>query len=188
MNSTHIITEGFYVKAAIIHQLKCMCVPDCAYMKTMFINFIYISLYDITLMQNILYQSKREVAVWKRLRCPQRTWWQIVATPYTGFSIFEGAPGCLGFFMIKLSHSPLKVYFQITWHQCVWLVTTVCLTLPHRFPPNEQMTSLNVSLWWRHNVYLWYHNNGGLHPRPHLNVAGLVVNNGISNTIVLEIP
>ena len=53
----------------------------------MLINSIHLSLYDISLTQNILYQIKRDVAVWKRLGCPQRnqrTWWQIVATPYTG--------------------------------------------------------------------------------------------------------
>ena len=35
----------------------------------------------------ILCQVKRDVAAWKRLGCPQgnqRTWWRIVATPYTG--------------------------------------------------------------------------------------------------------
>ena len=50
----------------------------------MFINSIHISLYDISLTQNILYQIERGVAVWKILGCPQRnqrTWWQIVATP-----------------------------------------------------------------------------------------------------------
>ena len=53
----------------------------------MFTNSIHISLYDISLTQNILYQIKRDVAVRKILGCPQRnqrTWWQIVATPYTG--------------------------------------------------------------------------------------------------------
>ena len=85
MISTHIRIEGFCVKTAIIHQLKRLCVPDCAYTESMYINFIHISLYDISLVQNILYQIKRDVAVWKRLRCPQRkqrTWWKIVATPY----------------------------------------------------------------------------------------------------------
>ena len=41
------------------------------------------------LLQNIVYQIKRDVAVWKRLGCPQRkqqTWWQIVAAPYTGLA------------------------------------------------------------------------------------------------------
>ena len=87
--STHIRTEGFYVKTAIIHQSKRLCGPDCAYMDNMFINFIHISLYDIFLMQEILYQIKGDVAVWKSLGCPhrkQRTWWQIVATPYTGLA------------------------------------------------------------------------------------------------------
>ena len=87
--STHIRTEGFYVKTAIIQQLKRLCVPDCTYTESMFINVIHISLYDISLMQNIVYQIKRDVAVWKGLGCPQRkqrTWWQIVATPYTGLA------------------------------------------------------------------------------------------------------
>ena len=81
--------KGFYVKTAIIHQLKCLCVPDCAYTESMFINFTHISLYDISLTRNILYQIKKDVTVWKRLGCPQRkqrTWWQIVETPYTGLA------------------------------------------------------------------------------------------------------
>ena len=53
--STYIRTEGFYVKTAIIHQLKCLCIPDCAYTESIFTNFIHISLYDISVMQNILY-------------------------------------------------------------------------------------------------------------------------------------
>ena len=87
--STHIRTEGLYVKTTIIYQLKRLCVPDCAYTENMYINSIHISLYDISLTQNILDQIKRNVAVWKRLGCPQRnqrTWWQIVATPYTGLA------------------------------------------------------------------------------------------------------
>ena len=87
--STHIRTEGLYVKATIIYQLKRLCVPDWAYTEHMFINSIHISLYDVSLTQNMLYQIKRDVAVWKKLGCPQRnqrTWWQIVATPYTGFA------------------------------------------------------------------------------------------------------
>ena len=93
--STYIRTEGFYVKTAIIHQLTGLCVPDCAYTESMFIYFIHISLYDISLMQNILYQIKRDMAVWKRLGCPQRkqrTWWQIVATPYTGSACVTNFP------------------------------------------------------------------------------------------------
>ena len=53
--STHIRTEGLYVKTTIIYQLKWLCVPDCAYTETMFINSMHISLYDISLTQNILY-------------------------------------------------------------------------------------------------------------------------------------
>ena len=85
--STHIRTEGLFVKTTVIYQLKRLCVPDCAYTENMFINSIHISLYHISLTQNILYQIKRDVAVWMRLGCPQRnqrTWWQILATPYTG--------------------------------------------------------------------------------------------------------
>ena len=59
MISTHIRTEGLYVKTTLIYQLKRLCVPDCAYTKNMFINSIHISLYDISLTQNILYQIKR---------------------------------------------------------------------------------------------------------------------------------
>ena len=87
--STHIRTEGLYVKTTITYQLKWLCVPDCAYTENIFINSIHVSLYDISLMQNISYQIKRDMAVWKILRCPQRnqwTWWQIVATPYTGLA------------------------------------------------------------------------------------------------------
>ena len=87
--STHMRTEWLYVETTIIHQLKRLCVPDCVYTENMFINSIHISLYDISITQNISYQIKRDVAVWKRLGCPQRTqrtWWQIVATPYTGLA------------------------------------------------------------------------------------------------------
>ena len=59
MISTHIRTEGLYVKTTIIYQLKRPCVPDCAYTENMFINSIHISLYDIPLTQNILYQKRR---------------------------------------------------------------------------------------------------------------------------------
>ena len=78
------------VKTTIIYQLKRLCVPFCACTENIFINSIHISLYDISLTQNILYQIKRDVAVWKRLGCPQRnqrTWWQIVATPYAGLAL-----------------------------------------------------------------------------------------------------
>ena len=44
---------GAYVKTAIIHHLKCLCVPDCTYMESMFINFIHMSMYTISPMQTI---------------------------------------------------------------------------------------------------------------------------------------
>ena len=53
------------------YQLKRLCVPDCANTENMFINSIHISLYDISLTQNILYEIKRDVAVWNRLGWPQ---------------------------------------------------------------------------------------------------------------------
>ena len=81
------------VKTAIIFQWKCLCVPDYTNTESMLINFIQISLYTISLMQAIVYQSKickRCVAAWKRLGClqrMQRNWWKIVATPYTQFRV-----------------------------------------------------------------------------------------------------
>ena len=69
VGDVHIIrTEGLYVKTTLIYQLKRLWVPDCAYTENMFINSIDISLYDISLTQNILYQIG--VALWKRLGYP----------------------------------------------------------------------------------------------------------------------
>ena len=56
--STHIRTEGLYVKTTIIYQLKRQCVPDYVYTENMFINSIHISLYDISLTQNIYIKLK----------------------------------------------------------------------------------------------------------------------------------
>ena len=96
---TQVGIVGFFVKTAMIHQLKRLCVPDCTYTESMFINFISRSLYSISPMQTILYELKRDMAVWKRLGCPQRTWWQIVATPYMGLRelarhILKTIPDC----------------------------------------------------------------------------------------------
>ena len=85
----HIRKEGLYNKTTIVYQLKRLCVPDCAHTENIFINSIHISLHDISLTLCILYQIKRDVAVWKILGCPQRnqrTWWQILATPHTGLA------------------------------------------------------------------------------------------------------
>ena len=65
----HIRIIRFYVKTAKIHQLKCLCVPDCTYLESMFINFIHIIQYSISSMQTILYKLKRDAAVWKRRGC-----------------------------------------------------------------------------------------------------------------------
>ena len=64
--NTNIRTVGFCVKTVIILQWKCLCVPDCIY-TSMFINFIQMSLYNVSPMQVILYEFKRVVVVWKRL-------------------------------------------------------------------------------------------------------------------------
>ena len=58
MISTDIRAEGFYVRTTIMHQLNRLCVPDCAYTESMLINFIDISLYDISVMENFFYQIK----------------------------------------------------------------------------------------------------------------------------------
>ena len=55
--------------------------------KSMLMNLTQIRLCNIFATQAILYQFKRDVAAWKRLGCPQRTWWQIVAMTYTGFRL-----------------------------------------------------------------------------------------------------
>ena len=73
-------------------QWKRLCVSDCTYMKSMLINFIQMSLCKISPMQVILYQFKKDAAAWKRLGCPQRikrTWWQIVATLFMRFKVFQ---------------------------------------------------------------------------------------------------
>ena len=93
MTSTHIKTEVFYFQTAIIHQLKRLCVPECAYTESMILNFIHVSLYDISLMQNISYQIKRDMTVWKRLGSPQRkqrTWWKNSGNTIYGFGIIVG--------------------------------------------------------------------------------------------------
>ena len=47
---THIVIVGFYVKTAIIRQLKCPCVPGCTYMESIFIDLIHINLYIVFLL------------------------------------------------------------------------------------------------------------------------------------------
>ena len=62
-------------------------------------------------MQAILYQSKRDVGAWKRLGCPQRmqrTWWQIVATPYTGFRLLKVQPNIMNISCSYTKHSALQ--------------------------------------------------------------------------------
>ena len=76
------------LKPQTIFQWKCLC----TYLESMLINFIQTSLYNISPIQAILCQFKRDVAAWMRLgcsKCMQRTWWQIVAMPYTGFRVFK---------------------------------------------------------------------------------------------------
>ena len=67
---THIKIVGFYVKTAITHQIKRLCVPDCTYMESTLINYIHIRLCSISPMQTILYKLKWVAAVEKRLMHP----------------------------------------------------------------------------------------------------------------------
>ena len=99
----YIRTVGLCVKTAIFLWWKCLCVPDYTYIKSMFLKFIQMNLYNISPMQCSKLRAvpwseidtapfKRDVAAWKRLGCPQhmqQTWWQIVATPFTGFRVLE---------------------------------------------------------------------------------------------------
>ena len=71
---TDIRTVGLCVKTAIILKWKFLCIPDCTYIESMLINFIQMSLRNISLMQAILYQFKRDVAAWKRLKSLQLIW------------------------------------------------------------------------------------------------------------------
>ena len=162
--STHIRTVGLHVKTTIIFQLKRLCVPDCACTENMFINSVHISLYDISLTQNTLYQIKKDVAVWKRLGCPQRnqrTWWQIVATPYTGLaylwqlSINSVPPGWFGCSYKKKTISNLVVLIDI-FRSCYdnasrWMprdLTNVKPTLIQVMTWCRQATSHYLSYCW----------------------------------------
>ena len=59
---TNMRTVGFCVKTAIILQWKYTYVPNCTYIESMLINFIQISLCNISPMQAIVYLFKRDVA------------------------------------------------------------------------------------------------------------------------------
>ena len=45
--------------------------PACKYKEKMFVDLIVINLYDKSPMQTILYQFKRDMSLWKKLKCPQ---------------------------------------------------------------------------------------------------------------------
>ena len=116
--STNTRTVGFCVQNKIIIQWKCLYVPYCTYMESMLIKFTQMCLYNRFAMQAILNQFKRHVAAWKRLGCPQRmqrTWWQIVATSYTGFRWLTGTsalvlPRCLTNFK-----AIVQFWIRISW-------------------------------------------------------------------------
>ena len=125
----------------MIYQLKWLCVPECAYTENMFINAIHISLCDISLTQNILYQIKRDVAVWKRRRCPQcnqRTWWQIAATPYTGLAKFS----LQSIFPVGISSENHRVSFTFNDLEPCRNITQFSI---HRWFHN--FSSLTLSIW-----------------------------------------
>ena len=68
--STHTRTEGFYVKTAVIHQLKCLCIPDCAYMESMFINFTHkMSVWYLSHTEHFILNKKR-CGCMKEIRMP----------------------------------------------------------------------------------------------------------------------
>ena len=56
--SANIRTIGLYLITTITHQWTCMCIPDCTYKESMFINLMKISLYTKSPMLSILYQFK----------------------------------------------------------------------------------------------------------------------------------
>ena len=90
--SANIRTIGIRVQTGIILYWNYLCVTDCTCIENMAINFIQMGLYNTSPGQAILYQFKRYEDARKRLGCPQRmqrTWWQIMATPDTGFTVFE---------------------------------------------------------------------------------------------------
>ena len=81
-------------KTTIDLQWKCLGTPDLKHTESTFVNFIWINAYDKYSMQTILYQFKRNMSLWKRLKCPQcmqRTWWQMVEMPHTGLRVL-GTP------------------------------------------------------------------------------------------------
>ena len=64
---THIGIVGFYVKTAIIRQLKRLCVPDCTYMESMFINFIhFIQVCTVFLLCRPFYINSNETPLYER--------------------------------------------------------------------------------------------------------------------------
>ena len=82
---------------------------------------------NIFVMQAILYRFKRDVIAWKRLRCPwwfQRTWWQILATPYTGFRLLHESIDVANWFTYVYKHiswiskdisNIISTYLQLSW-------------------------------------------------------------------------
>ena len=89
LTCTNMKTVRFYVQTAINLHRKWLETPDCKYMENMLIDFIWLTVQAIYLIQTILYHFKWYMALWKRPKCPQymqRTWWQTVATQHTGLT------------------------------------------------------------------------------------------------------
>ena len=82
MISTHISTVVLFVKTARTRQRKCLRVPNCTHIESMLINFIWISLCNITSMPGIYinlkktWQHKRDSDGPSACRKPDGKQWQ----------------------------------------------------------------------------------------------------------------
>ena len=110
----------------------------------MLIKFTQMNLCNIFTMQAILYQFKKDMAAWKRLGCSQRmqrTWWQIVAPPYTGFRLLWRGPGPDSTDKSSVMPRAFRCYdFTMILHAVSWYIGRCCIETP-----------LHIT-WWRHQM------------------------------------
>ena len=121
------------------------------------ISFPQMSLCNIFALQAILYQSKRDVAAWKRLGCPQRiqwTWWQIVAMPYTGFMLFA----CILWFQANRPVLLLCCHLNQASHhpRRTWPAQKLTETSFQNLLPLDKERPLLMELVWHHREILWW--------------------------------
>ena len=103
-------TLRFYVQTSINLQSKCLGTPDCKNMGNV-IDFIWLNVQAMYLIQTILYHFKWDMALWKWPKCPQYmqwTWWQTVATQHMGLAHWVSFKGLLCV--------PLKRLYTIFWY------------------------------------------------------------------------